>query len=184
MYNTVEDSNGEQSMNRIDRLKFAEELSKIAEEMMVAGRPKMTKEEFVERARKVHGDKYDYSRVDMDNRDDKGRVYIICRKCGQGFWQRPDKHLDGNGCMNCYVKESDGQVPGQPQPEQAVPAQQPAQQPAQPAQQKPAPQPKPQPQVAPQPKPQPAPQPAPQPVQKLVQKAPVAPAVKPERRLV
>ena len=94
------------------RFIIAEELAKIAEEIVTAGRPRMTKEEFVQRAQEVHGDAYDYSKVDMDNRDDKGRVYIICKKCGQGFWQRPDKHLDGNGCMNCYVKEN-GIEPGQ-----------------------------------------------------------------------
>lgn len=93
------------------RFIIAEELAKIAEEIVTAGRPRMTKEEFVQRAQEVHGDAYDYSKVDMDNRDDKGRVYIICKKCGQGFWQRPDKHLDGNGCMNCYVKEN-GIEPG------------------------------------------------------------------------
>ncbi len=94
------------------RFIIAEELAKIAEEIVTAGRPRMTKDEFVQRAQEVHGDAYDYSKVDMDNRDDKGRVYIICKKCGQGFWQRPDKHLDGNGCMNCYVKEN-GIEPGQ-----------------------------------------------------------------------
>lgn len=94
------------------RFIIAEELAKIAEDIVTAGRPRMTKEEFVQRAQEVHGDAYDYSKVDMDNRDDKGRVYIICKKCGQGFWQRPDKHLDGNGCMNCYVKET-GIEPGQ-----------------------------------------------------------------------
>ena len=123
------------------RLRIAEELAKIAEEIVTAGRPRMTKEEFVERAREVHGDDYDYSKVDMDNRDDKGRVYIICKKCGNGFWQRPDKHLDGNGCMDCYVRENNGAVPGQPsepetpppppaQPQQPVQPAQPAQQPA------------------------------------------------------
>ena len=95
------------------RFIIAEELAKMAEEIVTAGRPRMTKDEFVQRAQEIHGDAYDYSRVDMDNRDDKGRVYIICKKCGQGFWQRPDKHLDGNGCMNCYVKET-GIEPGQP----------------------------------------------------------------------
>lgn len=112
------------------RLMVADELLKIADEL-VAGRPRMTKEEFVERAREVHGDNYDYSKVDMDNRDDKGRVYIICKKCGNGFWQRPDKHLDGNGCMDCYVRENNGAVPGQPsEPEMVPPTTPPAQPPA------------------------------------------------------
>lgn len=120
------------------RLVIAEELAKIAEEI-VAGRPRMTKEEFVSRAREVHGDLYDYSKVDMDNRDEKGRVCITCKKCGNEFWQRPDKHLDGNGCMECYIKESNGIIPGEslePPPSAiAVPPPPPS---AQPSQQKPA----------------------------------------------
>ena len=118
------------------RMKIAEELAKIAEEI-VAGRPRMTKEEFVERAREVHGDSYDYSKVDMDNRDDKGRVYIICKKCGKGFWQRPDKHLDGNGCLDCYVRENNGVVPGETGEIEMVPPAQPQQPQSAPVQPKP-----------------------------------------------
>lgn len=106
-------------MNSNIRLKIASELAKIAEDIITAGRPKMTKEEFIERAREIHGDRYDYSKVDMDNRDDKGRVFIKCKKCGSEFWQRPDKHLDGNGCMNCYVEET-GIIPGQDSEEDEI----------------------------------------------------------------
>ena len=107
-------------MSRI-KYKIAEELAKIAEELITAGRPSMTTEEFIERAREVHGDAFDYSKVDMDNRDDKGRVLIRCKKCGSEFWQRPDKHLDGNGCMNCYVRET-GITPGEPSEDEGLPS--------------------------------------------------------------
>ena len=56
------------------------------------------KEEFVEKARKVHGDRYDYSKVDYVNNHTK--VCIICREHGE-FWQRPSKHLSGQGCPKC-----------------------------------------------------------------------------------
>lgn len=140
-------------MNSKIRLKIASELAKIAEDIITAGRPKMTKEEFVERAHELHGDRYDYSKVDMDNRDDKGRVLIRCKKCGSEFWQRPDKHLDGNGCMNCYVAET-GVIPGQDSvdDELGVSPQAPmeGQKPVAPQQQPvaPAPQPKPAPQTS------------------------------------
>ena len=161
------------------RMKYmlADELAKVAEELVVAGRPRMKRDEFIERAREVHGpDAYDYSKVDMNHRDEKGRVLIKCNKCGQEFWQRPDKHLDGNGCMNCYVVESNGAVPGQPNPDEP-----PAQAPAQPAQQPAAPVQKPQPKPQPAPQPKPQAQPAPKPVPQPAPAKPAPQAVKPEQ---
>ena len=58
---------------------------------------KLTREEFIKRAREVHGDKYDYSKVEYKNRDTK--VCIICKEEGHGdFLQRPGDHLKGSGC--------------------------------------------------------------------------------------
>lgn len=59
---------------------------------------KLTKEEFLERARSVHGNKYDYSKVEYIN--SKTKVCIICPKHGE-FWQTPNDHLDNHGCMEC-----------------------------------------------------------------------------------
>lgn len=59
-----------------------------------------TTEDFVIKARKVHGDKYIYDKVDMDNRDEKGRICIICPIHGD-FWQTPHSHLKGEGCTKC-----------------------------------------------------------------------------------
>ena len=59
---------------------------------------KKTIEEFIKEAREVHGDKYDYSKVEYVNA--KTKVYIICPEHGE-FWQAPDKHLSGNGCPKC-----------------------------------------------------------------------------------
>lgn len=55
----------------------------------------MNTEEFVEKARQVHGDKYDYSKVVYEKSNVK--VCIICPKHG-AFWQRPYYHLRGQGC--------------------------------------------------------------------------------------
>ena len=57
-------------------------------------------EQFIEKAQNVHGDKYDYSKVDMDNKDNNGKVCIICPKHGE-FWQNPSAHLQGMGCKKC-----------------------------------------------------------------------------------
>ena len=56
------------------------------------------KEEFIEKARKIHGERYDYSKVNYIN--SKTKVCIICPEHGE-FWQTPDNHLQGKGCYIC-----------------------------------------------------------------------------------
>lgn len=60
---------------------------------------KLTSEEFIKRAREVHGDRYDYSKVEFVNATTK--VCIICKEHGV-FWQSPKKHLSGQGCVKCF----------------------------------------------------------------------------------
>ena len=62
-----------------------------------------TKEVFIKKARKVHGNKYDYSKVDYVNNHTK--VCIICPKHGE-FEQSPNGHLKGSGCPNCSFKDT------------------------------------------------------------------------------
>lgn len=55
---------------------------------------------FIKRAREVHGDRYDYSKVEYIGTGDK--VVIICREEGHGeFTQRPYSHNIGRGCPVC-----------------------------------------------------------------------------------
>lgn len=68
-----------------------------------SGRVSVTTEEFIERARKLHGNKYDYSKVVYKNGHEK--VCIICPIHGE-FWQEPHNHListrkGGCGCPKC-----------------------------------------------------------------------------------
>jgi len=63
-----------------------------------SGSKKMTTETFVSRAKKKHGDKYDYSKVNYKNRECK--ISIICLEHGE-FPQRPADHLNGHGCRRC-----------------------------------------------------------------------------------
>ena len=60
-------------------------------------------EEFIEKARKVHGNKFDYSKVEYVNNHTK--VCIICPEHGE-FWQKPNSHLGGNGCNKCSYSKS------------------------------------------------------------------------------
>jgi hypothetical protein len=55
---------------------------------------------------KVHGNKYDYSKVEYVNSQTK--VKIICQLDGHGeFEQQPNNHLMGKGCKKCsYVNAS------------------------------------------------------------------------------
>lgn len=62
------------------------------------GKNRLTIEEFVRRARKIHGNKYDYSKSVYTNYNTN--VIIICPKHGE-FPQTPSHHLSGEGCKEC-----------------------------------------------------------------------------------
>ena len=62
------------------------------------GRMRLTTEAFIEKAKKIHGDKYDYSKVEYTN--NRTKVCIICPEHGE-FWQTPLVHLAGRGCYEC-----------------------------------------------------------------------------------
>lgn len=62
----------------------------------------MNKEQFIEDSIKVHGDRYDYSKVEWEGRSKK--VCIICKEHGE-FWQLPTSHLKGRNCKSCANKE-------------------------------------------------------------------------------
>lgn len=63
---------------------------------------KLTTEEFIERARTVHGDRYDYSLVDY--KEAHAKVEILCRKHG-AFFQKPSNHTNlKQGCPVCAAE--------------------------------------------------------------------------------
>ncbi|MDE5888940.1 MAG: DUF723 domain-containing protein, partial [Bacilli bacterium] len=62
---------------------------------------KLSTEEFIKKAKLVHDDKYDYSKVEYVNSQTK--VCIICKEHGE-FWQTPNSHLSGNKCFKCKGK--------------------------------------------------------------------------------
>jgi superfamily II DNA or RNA helicase len=61
------------------------------------GRNKTT-EEFIEEAKQIHGNKYNYSLVDYLNTSEN--IRIICNTHGE-FLQKPVHHLRGQGCPVC-----------------------------------------------------------------------------------
>ena len=58
----------------------------------------MNTKQFIEKARQIHGDKYDYSKVEYVNT--KTKVCIICPEHGE-FWMTPKHHLNSCGCYEC-----------------------------------------------------------------------------------
>jgi len=62
------------------------------------------KEHFLERAKKIHGDTYDYSNSEYV--DSKINIKINCKKHGT-FEQMPEKHLSGFGCPTCQSDENE-----------------------------------------------------------------------------
>lgn len=69
--------------------------------LMCGGYKKYTQNDFINCAKEVHGEKYDYSKVNYINSYTK--VCIICPEHG-AFYQRPNGHLNGYGCPYCQHK--------------------------------------------------------------------------------
>lgn len=59
-----------------------------------------TLDEFVCKAKEVHGDRYDYSKSAYQS--NKNPVEIVCKEHGS-FWQAPHNHYKGSGCPTCAL---------------------------------------------------------------------------------
>ena len=59
-------------------------------------------EEFIDKAKKIHGNKYNYSKTKYNGNGKK--VTIICPKHGE-FSQVAETHISGHGCPKCAVEE-------------------------------------------------------------------------------
>ena len=74
---------------------------------------RFTTEEFIIKAKEIHGDKYDYNKSLYVNY--KTPISIICHKKGNNniehgeFLQTPDAHLNGHGCPKCGNQISDAE---------------------------------------------------------------------------
>ena len=65
---------------------------------IIGDKQRSTKDEFVNKSTKIHGDVYNYSKVVYVNAHTK--VIIGCKEHGD-FTQIPNKHLSGRGCQKC-----------------------------------------------------------------------------------
>lgn len=67
-----------------------------------------TTEEYIEQAKAVHGDAYDYSETEYRSSSDK--VTVKCRKCGRYFDIEANSHLQGHGCPYHFTNKSRDEV--------------------------------------------------------------------------
>jgi len=67
------------------------------------GNKKLTTQEFIKKAKQIHGNKYNYLKVKYKNSHIK--IIILCKKHGE-FKQIPTHHLNGHGCQRCSYKVS------------------------------------------------------------------------------
>jgi len=73
-----------------------------------AGNIKYTTEEFISKAKQIHGNKYDYSEVTYNG--NKRKVIICCRKHGE-FLQKPNYHLSlKQGCPRCNTSNGENVI--------------------------------------------------------------------------
>lgn len=67
---------------------------------------RLTKDEFIERSILTHGDieNYDLTNVDMNAKDNNGRIVLRCKKHGE-FKIRPSHFMNGVGCQFCCNRQ-------------------------------------------------------------------------------
>ena len=58
----------------------------------------LTNIEFIDKAKKIHGDKYEYLSEYIKSKE---KIKILCKKHNYQFFQCPNMHLSGNGCPIC-----------------------------------------------------------------------------------
>ena len=102
---TIEENN-----KAIDPRRRMENLSKLIRERRkeeikheIEINIKIRTKDFIENAKKIHGDKYDYSKA-VVYLNAETKICIICPKHGE-FWQTQDTHLKKKrGCPQCSLK--------------------------------------------------------------------------------
>jgi len=67
---------------------------------LLGSQRKLVLDVFIERARVIHDDKFDYSNVKYFKNSHQ-KVSILCKKCNKYFSQTINSHLNGTGCASC-----------------------------------------------------------------------------------
>lgn len=64
----------------------------------------MSKKEFIEKAKSIHGEKYDYKTIPDIELENYTMIPIICEKHGI-FYDTVYNHLQGKECFICYLEK-------------------------------------------------------------------------------
>lgn len=73
------------------------------EEIKTKMAKRLTNEEVIARAKSIHGDRYNYDKVDYQRATEK--IIITCKKHGD-FLQLPHSHFAGHNCPKCEGRDS------------------------------------------------------------------------------
>lgn len=85
--------------NKVDPIELSRGVNKLGASI------RMTNEEFLRRAREVHGDLYEYlDNIDEVRKRKDDKIRIQCKRCGRIFEQDVAHHLRGSGCKYCNIK--------------------------------------------------------------------------------
>ena len=68
---------------------------------------KLTTKEFIQKAKIIHNDKFDYSKVEYNG--SKSKINIICPIHGS-FYRTPDNHLYSSGCSKCGYHKTKNKI--------------------------------------------------------------------------
>lgn len=74
---------------------------------LCAGNKQMTTEDFIKKARKVHGDRYNYDKTEYKSTHEN--IIITCPEHGD-FVQAPANHLIGQGCPRCAQSKLEHEI--------------------------------------------------------------------------
>lgn len=69
----------------------------------------MSSTTFIEKAKTIHGDLYNYAKTNLKEKDSKGNIVITCKIHGD-FKQRYDHHLNGSGCPYCKASHMENEI--------------------------------------------------------------------------
>lgn len=94
--------NGDKSDNRLENI-VATQTERKPRKARTTFKPTITTPEWLKRFSVVHGDLYDYSKVDISGATNKAT--ITCRKHGD-FAQTPSMHAEGRGCPKCANEQN------------------------------------------------------------------------------
>jgi len=77
------------------------------------GKRKLSTADFIRRARRIHKNRYDYSKT-VYGQNGRSKVTVICPVHGS-FSQKAESHLNGHGCIECGREQTHRKSRGQKQ---------------------------------------------------------------------